>query len=328
MARRCRAASGPAFVADTAGRLTARVSASNDQGSDARETAPAVVAPPLAAPVVEALAVTPSGGRVGDVFTAVVSASGEPQPGLAYRWRLDGGDMEGATGASIVPAAPGLLAVTVTASSEAGVATRESEPVEVAPALAAPSITGAAIDPSEGRVGDTFAAVATIGGNPEPVVGYVWLLDGVVIEGATGPSVTGTAVGSLSLRLTAENALGAASVETAPAAVAAALAAPAVSGVRVEPGSGRVGDAFEALATVSGNPFPQVSFQWLLDGLALSGATDARYDATAAGSLSVRVVATSALGSDSATSAPVPVEAASGVRRPPAGPFSRPGSGA
>jgi hypothetical protein len=124
----------------------------------------------------------------------------------------------------------GTVVVRVTASNAIGSDSRLSGPVVIEPALAAPSITGVAVLPSAGRVGDSFAASVLAAGNPAPDLSYQWLLNGATIPGATGPNHVATAPGALAVRATATNPLGSVSLYSAAASVSAVIGAPVASG--------------------------------------------------------------------------------------------------
>jgi hypothetical protein len=93
-------------------------------------------------------------------------------------------------------------------------------------------------------------------------------------------------------------------------------AEPKLLAVRVSPADGRTGDVFKADVEVVGRPEPLLTYQWLLDGVKIDGATAPTYISAAPGDLFVRVVATNTSGCDSRTSDLVLVAEASGGGNP------------
>jgi large repetitive protein len=288
---------GPTYTAEAAGRLFVRVSATNEAGSDARESGTASVEPAALAPAITSATLLPEVGRVGDVFAAVVAASGDPEPQISFAWYLDGAPIEGEATGTYRANEPGALAAEVTASNGAGTTKRLTPVATVAPALAAPVIRTATIDPLGGRVGERFTAVVDAGGEPAPDLAFLWSLDGAPVPGATGPSLVPETPGLLAVTVTATNEAGEA-VATASVAVAPALAAPRVRSATIVPASGTVGDMFSVEVDVAGEPAPGVTFQWYLDDAPITGATGSRIEARAPGALAVRVTAANAVGSD------------------------------
>ena len=212
-------ATGASHTADAPGSLHAEVTASNELGSASRASTGVEVAPALMVPVIEALAIAPGAGRVGDVFAASATASGAPAPVLTYQWLRDGVPIEGSTGASHLAQRPSRLSVRVTATNAAGTEARESDAVTVEPALAVPEIVTIGVVPEAGRVGDAFAAVTSVTGHPAPEIGYQWLLNGEEIADATGEVLVASMTGQLSVRVRAENSAGSAYRESITAVV-------------------------------------------------------------------------------------------------------------
>lgn len=287
------------YTATGSGRLSARVTGRNSVGSHSRDTDAVDLPAESEAPTLIGVTVSPNGGRVGDVFTVAAQAAGSPAPELGYQWLLDGLAIAGATGASHVAAGAGNLSVRATATNPAGSDSRESTAVSVAPGLTPPVVDAVDILPDAGRVGDTFTAVALVSGDPEPELRFEWILDGQPIAGAAGHAYTAGEAGMLQVRAIATSSEGEAIGESAAIRVDPALAAPKLAGATIVPASGRIGDTFEVVASASGNPTPELRFQWFLDGAAIVGATGTSLTAAAEGRLSVRVTATNSAGSDS-----------------------------
>jgi hypothetical protein len=160
-------------------------------------------------------------------------------------------------------------------------------------------------------------------GTPAPTVARQWLLDGSAIAGATGltytPAAGDAGTGRLSIRETGSNQLGSISATSAAVDV---NAAPAFTSAPVILGTPTVGTQVSYLpGTATGYPAPSIARQWLLDGIAISGATSTTYTPVAgdvgSNRLSIRETATNSVSSASSTSASASV--ASGSPAPPAG---------
>ena len=164
---------------------------------------------------------------------------------------------------------------------------------------APPTITNVSVSPSSGPGGASFTASVTASGQPPLRIRYQWLLDGAAIQGATGASHIASDGGALSVVTTVSNNEGSDSRESLAATVFPGLSVPAVTEARISPDAALIGDRLTAIAAATGAPTPELKFQWLLDGVAIPGATEASHDATAAGAVSVRVTATNSEGLDS-----------------------------
>lgn len=301
---------GASYAAYAAGSLTVSVRASNHEGENRRDSAAVRVTPAAAPPLITEATILPGAGVVGDVFTIVTEVTGVPVPRVSYQWLMDGVDIPGAMALSHAPTVSGALSVRVSGTNSEGSDAIETSAVVVGAAPAAPEITRAAIAPASGHVGDVFTASATATGNPAPVLGYQWMLDGVALAGETAESYAAGAEGLCSVLVTASNTAGVVSA-TAPAVpVAAARSAPAISAAGISPAAGRVGDVFSASATVAGTPPPLLSYQWTLDGVTIAGATSETCTPGAEGALAVVITAANTQGSASAAAQAVPVEAA------------------
>jgi hypothetical protein len=300
-------ATEPSYVSLAPGSMRVRITATNTEGLDSLESAAVMIESDLAPPVIASAAISPATGRVGATFTATHDVTGSPDPSVTYQWRLDDADILGAAGKTFVADTEGVLSVLVNAANSEGSASLETATLAVAPALAAPSVTGTAISPASGRTGDTFTASASITGQPAPSPSYQWILDGVAIPGATDPNHVANSIGDLNVVVTAINSEGSDSLESAIVTVGPALAAPMVADVNISPPTGRVGDTFAAATDASGTPAPTLSYRWFLDGAEVAGATAANHVADAAGSLSLEVTARNSEGDASLASSAVSV---------------------
>lgn len=199
----------------------------------------------------------------------------------------------------------------VAAALAAGRAKRKPAGSGSAPSfISAPSLSGVPL------IGTPLGYTAgTVDGLPTPTVTRQWLRNGVAISGATGTTytpVSGDAGQSLSIRETATNSNG--SVNSTSNSLTVAQA-PSFSAAPVILGTPTVGTPVAYTAgTSSGSPTPTRSQQWLLDGVAISGATNPTYTPVSgdvgSGRLSVRETATNLAGSANSTSSASNVAAA------------------
>ena len=134
-------------------------------------------------------------------------------------------------------------------------------------------------------------------GVPAPALAIAWLLDGAVVAGATGPSYAPAAADegkALAARVTATNAAGAASAETA--ALAVVHAAPTVVAPLVDLGL-FVGDAAAVVDAAAAFAGSALVFAVEGGGATVDAKGQVSVPATAAGSATVTVTATNSGGS-------------------------------
>lgn len=237
----------------------------------------------FAAPTITTQPVSQTGVLQGTAaFTA--AATGNPAP--MYQWLKDGQPISGATAAvlnltGLTLADAGTYSL-VAKNSVGAVTTNTAELI----LSAAPVFVVQPVD----RVADALTSVvfkAAASGTPTPT--YQWLKNGAPISGATSTvlvldSVSSNDAGSYSL--VAKNSAGAATSVAAQLTVAATLTTPTSPPPATTPTSvppvitqQPVAQSATTLATVTfaaaatGTPAP--TFQWLKNGVALSGATNA-----------------------------------------------------
>ncbi len=145
---------------------------------------------------------------------------------------------------------------------------------------------------------------------------YQWKLDGVAIDGATGATYTPTAAdagGALSVDVTMTSR-GDLPVTVSLAQPVTVQPAPLKPGTVTITGTPQVGQTVTALPGTWDPASASLGYQWLLDGVAIDGATGATYTlvpADAGHALTVRVTGTlTGYTSANATSAPVTVQPA------------------
>ena len=210
---------------------------------------------------------TPSGTSLcGFVSLPLVANAGG---GYTYQWQLNGTNIVGATGGTYNATAPGSYTVIVTAS---GCSTTSSA-VVVTATTPTPTITA----PS----GLSICAVSSLPLNASTGTGvtYQWQLNGSNIAGATASTYTATAVGSY----TVVEIQGTCSAATsAPSVVTASAPTPTISASATVLCGGNT-------ATLTTPSLSGYTYQWYLNGVAISGATGLSYTASSPGSYTVKV---------------------------------------
>ena len=196
---------------------------------------------------------------------------------LSYQWRLNGANISGATSATLT-----LTSVTVGQSggsytcfvtNSAGNATSSAATLTVNPAIFAPTIT---MQPANQSVTAGANASFTVAANGTAPLSYQWLLNGSPISGATSATLPLTAVtlgqsgGSYSCVVT--NVAGSATSSAATLTVTAAAVAPTIT---TQPASQTVTAGNNVSFTVVVGGTAQLSHQWRLNGVNISGATSA-----------------------------------------------------
>jgi hypothetical protein len=200
---------------------------------------------------------------------------------LSYQWLLAGAPIGGATADSYTITAADLgqqLQVQVTGKLQGyEAATATSAARVVAGGLLEPSVVTVS---GSVEVGGTVTADATVW-TPPATLTYQWLLDGSAIGGATGTSyspVAGDAGHVLEVLVTGTAAgFQTASARSVPETVArGASAGSAALGVPTFSSRPVVGSTVTARLTGRAASAPS-TYQWLLDGTAIRGATGAAY---------------------------------------------------
>jgi hypothetical protein len=218
---------------------------------------------------------------VGRTVTAAAGTWSPASTSLSYQWLLSGAPISGATADSYMITASDLgqeLQVQVTGTLEGYATTTATSPAKL--------VAGGRLEPSV----VTVSGSVEVGGRvvadampwtPAATLSYQWLLDGAPINGATGTSyapvagdaghvlevqVTGTAAGFQTAVTTSVPQ----TVARGAASAGAELAAPTLSAAPM------VGTAVHVrLAGLAATT--QVSYQWLVDGSAIGGASAASY---------------------------------------------------
>ena len=293
--------------ADLAARLSVRVTASSP-GWVSRVVVSPVTVTAVVAGVWQGSFAVPvvSAGPTG-VLSVVVPAGSITTPGatFTYQWLRDGVAVTGATLSTFKLTAADVdkdVSVRVTATKLAMVPTTKvlvSVPVDYSiVADAVPVISGVV------RVGEVVSVGGVnyfAGGNPVvPTVSYQWLRNGVVIVGAVASSyvvASADLAARLSVRVTASSPGWVSRVVVSPVTVTAVVAGVWQGSFAVPVVSAGPTGVLSVVVPAGSITTPGATFtyQWLRDGVAVTGATLSTFKLTAADvdkDVSVRVTAT------------------------------------
>ncbi|HEU4391225.1 MAG TPA: pectinesterase family protein, partial [Blastocatellia bacterium] len=239
----------------------------NGAGSVTSNPATLTVNPPITAP---AITTQPVGltATVGDNVSFTVVATGNPAP--TYLWRKDGSDIAGATAATVSLNNVQLNdagTYTVVVSNSAGTVTSDPAVLTVNPPVTAPTITTQPVSRTA-IVGDnvSFTVVAT--GFPTPT--YQWRKDGSDISGATSATLSLNSVqlgDAGTYTVVVSNSAG--TVTSDPATLSVSRA-PVIT---TQPVSQSVTVGANVSFTVVANGAPAPTFQWLKNGVTVTGET-------------------------------------------------------
>lgn len=197
---------------------------------------------------------------VGDPVTLSV----EQLPGISYQWSLDGVEIDGATDPSIVADQAGDYTI-VAASTGCTSASSEAVTVVVEELPASPVIT--ALDGTSFCEGNT----ATLDAGNTPGLSYQWSQDGAELDGETSGQLSVVAAGDYSVTVTTDAGC------TATSDTVTMTSNPLPAQPVITP----AGDQL----TTSGDG----TFQWLLNGNVIDGATGDAYLPTENGSYNVTI---------------------------------------
>ncbi len=204
------------------------------------------------------------------LFTSTVSGGTSP---YTYKWYLNNVAVSGATSSTwtFTPSSSGSYSVYVNVTDSVGLRAKSNiASVTVNPTL---SVT---VSPSSAvlDVGQSQLFTSSVSGGTSPYT-YQWYLNGVAVSGATSSSWTFTpsSAGSYTVYAKVTDAASA----TATSNTATATVNPALS-VSISPSTVTldVGQSQTFTSSVSGGTSP-CSYQWYLNGSAVSGATGSSY---------------------------------------------------
>jgi hypothetical protein len=219
---------------------------------------------------------------VGRTVTADPGAWSPSSADLSYQWLLAGAPIDGATSDAYTISAHDLgqeLQVQVTATLEGYATTTATSSGAV--------VAGGTLQPSVVTVSGTVELGGTVTAGaipwtPAATLTYQWLIDGAPINGATGTSYSpraGDAGHVLEVQV-AGTATGyqAASTTSVPQTVAAGVASSSLDALPVPTLSDTPAVGSTVSARLAGHiAAAGISYQWLLDGAAIGGATASSY---------------------------------------------------
>jgi dihydroxyacetone kinase DhaKLM complex PTS-EIIA-like component DhaM len=315
-------------AADIGETITVVQTAANIVDSDTAESAATgVIGDALTAPVITGLPTITGAELVGEILTATLaSVTGNPTPDIAWQWERSGSPISGATNSTYLLVAADIgetITVVQTATNTVDSDTAESAATGViGDALTAPVITGLPTITGAELVGEILTAtLASVTGNPTPDIAWQWERSGSPISGATNSTylLVAADIGeTITVVQTATNTVDSDTAESAATGtIGDVLTAPVITGLPSIAGVELVGEILTATpASVTGNPTPDITWQWERSGSPISGATNSTYLPVAADigeTITVVQTATNTVDSDTAESAATGVIAANPI---------------
>ena len=256
-------ATSSTFSATAGGSYSVTVTDSNGcTGTSAPTTVTANAPPP-------ATISAPSSACANSVVSA--SIAGGPVAGATYTWTVGNGTLQTGQGTASITFSVG----TATPVSLSVVATRNS-----CSASGSASVTIGAFVPTITASGPTsFCAGGSVTLTSSAGASFQWLLNGSPIGGANAQSYVATVAGNYSVSVTTGAGCSGTSATTAVTQIAAPSPTITPSGPTTFCSGGSVTLTSSAAAT----------YQWLLNGVAINGATSQSFGASVSGSYSVTV---------------------------------------
>ncbi len=254
------------------------------------------------APVTPSITTQPSSRTItaGQTATFAVTATGTAP--LSYQWRQNGTAISGATSSTYTTPAETTSAsgtqFIVLVSNSAGSATSNVATLTVNPAPVAPSIT---TQPSSRTITAGQTATFTVTATGTAPLSYQWRQNGTAISGATSSTYTTpaetTSANGAQFTVVVSNTVGNA---TSSAAVLTVNPAPVAPSITTQPSSQTITPGQTATFAVTATGTAPLSYQWSLNGTAISGATSSTYttpaETTSASGAQFTVVITNVAG--------------------------------
>jgi invasion protein IalB len=259
-----------AVTSANAGNYTVVIS--NSAGSITSAAATLTVNPAVVAPSITQQPVSQT-VAAGNNVTFNVTATGTAP--LSYQWRKDGVNLAGATSASLTLSAvtsANAGSYTVVISNTAGSITSAAATLTVTSATVAPSITQQPVSQTVTAGNNVTFSVTATGTAP---LTYQWRLNGVNITGATGASLTLSAVTTAnagSYTVVISNAAGSVTSAAATLTVNPTVVAPSIT---QQPVSQTVTAGNNVTFSVTATGTAPLSYQWRKNGVNITGATSA-----------------------------------------------------
>ena len=274
-------ATAATYTAGTAGAHTVMVSSGSCSTTSAAVTVAVGSAPS---------ATITAGGSTTTCSNSSVTLSANTGTGLTYQWRRNGTSISGATSSTYAANLAGAYTVVVTSSGCSTTSSSTSVTVNTAP-----TATITAGGSTSFCTGSSVLLSASTGTGYT----YQWARNGTNLSGATSATYTASTSGSYTVKITSGGCSA-----TSPATSVTSSSAPTASITNGSIASFCTGaSVLLTAATATGN-----SYQWRLNGAAISGATASTYAASATGNYTVTVTKSGC----SATSATTVVSSVSG----------------
>ena len=223
-----------------------------------------------------AITTPPSNQSVLAGQTATFSVAATGSGTVTYQWKKNGASIGGATYASYTTpattASDNAAQFTVSVSDNSGGSVSATATLSVTSAPVAPSIT---TQPASHSVNVGQTATFTVAAAGTATLTYQWSKNGSAIGGATSASYTTPATtvsdNGASFMATVSNSAGSIITNTA---ILTVTVPPAIT---TQPASHAVNVGQTATFTVAATGTPTLSYQWLKNGAAISGATSTSY---------------------------------------------------
>lgn len=256
------------YTASEAGIYSVMVTNSNECSANSANAALTVNANPVAA--------ITAGGPVSFCEGGNVDLAATEGDGFTYQWQLNGSDISGATDSHFSATEEGDYSVTILSAEGCS---DESESVAVSVKPNPP----ASIEP-DGVVSACAGSGQEFTANEGPGLTYQWMLNGSPIEGETDLTYTTNISGDYSVVVTASNGC-----STTSAAVSLTVNAnPEITITSNGSTTLCEGQSVELMANGVGD----LDYEWKYNGSVISGATNATYVASEAGTYTVKVTDT------------------------------------
>jgi large repetitive protein len=232
---------------------------------------------------------TPTITSNGTVVCSVITLQTPNLGGRTYQWQRDGLDISGATSTSYSLGLSGIY----TLVSTAGTCVKTSTPIQIYSYNSFPSV-------SLNGSSNTFCSGTslTITANPNnPVSTYQWRKDGVDISGATSATYAATLAGAYSVRVTQGTCTivtsSSQTISTVSGANSLDNSISLYGGTDISPNYNVYSQPFNicsgSMILSSSQRSAGTTYQWQLDGVDISGETNATYTASQTGYYSVKV---------------------------------------
>ncbi len=288
----------------------------NSAGSAASNAAVLTVNAAAVTPVAPTITTQPSSQTItaGQTATFGVAATGTSP--MTYQWKKNGTAISGATSSSYTTPAEtttdNSAQFAVSVSNSAGSAASNAAILTVNAAVVAPAITTQPLSQTVIAGQTATFNVAATGTSP---MTYQWKKNGTAISGATSSSYTTpaetTTDNSAQFAVSVSNSAGSATSNAAVLTVNAAVVAPAIT---TQPSSQAVIAEQTATFNVSATGTSPMTYLWMKNGTAISGATSSSYttpaETTTDNNALFSVTVTNSAGNATSNSATLTVNAA------------------